>query len=81
MKQRETVLAKVQGCLVLIEVKPGSPGKCPQCGETQFRLSRFSGKSWIECCNDDCDFEVLASHVREIEAIPTQVSRGGDCRP
>ena len=67
---RNSILAKLRGCLVLIETKPlqsGESGKCPDCGCIEFRKSTWSGDSWIECCNDNCDFEVLASHVREIE--------------
>ena len=82
MKTRNSVLAKVNGCLVLIEVtkKTTGKGKCPSCGTTEFRYSDWSGPEWIECCNDDCGFEVSTSHVEEVESILTSVSKT-DCKP
>lgn len=67
---RSSVLAKYYGSLVLLEVKPSSgKGKCPQCGETMFRESPHKWDTgWIECCNDDCDFQFLKAHLDEIES-------------
>lgn len=81
MKTREIVLAKVGSCLVLIEVKKRKEGggKCPVCGCKEFRESFWNSSEWIECCNDRCDFEVLKSHVEEIDSTLTSVSKG-DCR-
>lgn len=80
MKTRNSVLAKLNGCLVLIKVTPGGTGKCPSCGEQEFQESGWSGPEWIECVNNNCDFEILKSHVTEIENILASVSKT-DCRP
>jgi hypothetical protein len=55
IKLKPRALCKIEGMLVIAEFSkcaPGSHGKCPTCGSTEFR--KIHG--WIEC---ECGFAIL----------------------
>ena len=70
-KQRElfrtSILAQMYGGLVLIGVDPSikGVGKCPMCGAVKF-IKDWWSKGWTSCDNEQCDFQMLTSHVEEV---------------
>ncbi len=65
---RTSILVKCRGFLCFMEVNPHSKGtgKCPDCGAGRF-IEDWWSKGWTSCDNEDCDFEMLTEHLREIE--------------
>lgn len=63
---RTTVLAKLAGMLVLIEVNPskGDPLKCPICKNTKFEEVKYGWVGCYKCYN----FAMLKDHINKIES-------------